>query len=213
MDHTVGGLVLWQQEQIFEVRGICILHDGPSFMISWPQQESQSLPIMFVLVNTADFYNRVTWVIHRLAVLYYRSWWDWSGIGVGWVPTWPSQTPTIPNINGGIGWDGVGLGGMNERQCFLQNLIFQEMFILSPFWKCESILVIQTIPLPDTFLSSFSQSKNYGWTKEAESGLKKRSGFLMLRPAKSWQRGKKLRRRRIDTFLLIFRVLVDTLRH
>merc|ERR550517_1833434 len=30
----------------------------------------------------------------ELAVLYYRSWWELSGIGVGWVPTWPSQTPT-----------------------------------------------------------------------------------------------------------------------
>ena len=63
-----------------------------------------------------------------LAVLYYRSWWDWSGIGVGWVPTLPSQTPTIhplqffwliivsvPKINPisyNIKTSMVGLGGM-----------------------------------------------------------------------------------------------------
>ena len=62
------------------------------------------------------------------AVLYYRSWWDGSGIGVGWVPTWPSQTPTIhpwqflwlvivsvPKINANsfnIKTSMVGLGGM-----------------------------------------------------------------------------------------------------
>lgn len=63
-----------------------------------------------------------------MAVLYYRSWWDWSGIGVGWVPTLPSQTPTIhpwqffwliivsvPKINAisfNIKTSMVGLGGM-----------------------------------------------------------------------------------------------------
>ena len=31
---------------------------------------------------------------------------------------------------GGMEWDGVRLGGMNKRQCFLQNW---EMFIWSPF--------------------------------------------------------------------------------
>ena len=94
------------------------------------------------------------------AVLYYRSWWDWSGIGVGWVPTLPSQTPTIhpwqffwliivsvPKINpisfniktsmvglGGMEWDWVGW--MINSVFLLQNLTFQEMFIWSPFWKC-----------------------------------------------------------------------------
>ena len=99
------------------------------------------------------------------AVLYYRSWWDWSGIGVGWVPTWPSQTPTIhpwqffwliivsvPKINaisfniktsmvglGGMEWDWVGW--MRDSVFFCCKIWYSRKCSFGPYFESVSAWV------------------------------------------------------------------------
>ena len=90
------------------------------------------------------------WISSHIPILCEE--WDWVGwmIFIGFIKVKVLSIVGVHTkwrFNGGIGWDGVGLGGMNERQCFFVCKIwYSRKCSFGPHFESGSACVFHRFP-------------------------------------------------------------------